>query len=193
MTTSSRDIIAERTRTIDQIKRLYAVVMGYSVTSCFTNMYACARIISSDMTIGISIILAQGLVFVSLIALFYLGAERLLDKRYLQADSKVPSRHGLLFDLLCLGATAAWFVILADTFPNVSQASLTAGDLRHGMRLFIINLLVLTPPTAFWSWFSLSASGGIVEQVFAQVSARTCGGFFSTLYRRSLFSAGFRD
>ena len=37
-TPDTNQIIGERTRTIDQIKRLYAVVMGYAVTTCFSNI-----------------------------------------------------------------------------------------------------------------------------------------------------------
>lgn len=139
----AREIIAERTRTIDQIKRLYAVVMGYAVTTCFSNIYACARNIGFDDTIGLSIILAQGITFVSLITLFFLGAERLLDTRYLQADSRVPSPSGLLFDLFSLGLTAAWFVVLANTFADASKGQLKDTDLQAELGAFITNLLIL--------------------------------------------------
>jgi len=140
---NAREIIAERTRTIDQIKRLYAVVMGFAVTTCFANIYACARTVGFDDKIGISIILAQGVTFVSLITLFYLGAERLLDTRYLQADSRVPSRLGLLFDLFSLGLTAGWFVVLANTFTDPSKGPLTNQTLRDELDAFVTNLLIL--------------------------------------------------
>jgi hypothetical protein len=33
-------VLSERARTIDQLKRLFAVVMGFAVTTCFTNAYS---------------------------------------------------------------------------------------------------------------------------------------------------------
>jgi len=119
------------------------VVMGFAVTTCFANIYACARTVGFDDKIGISIILAQGVTFVSLITLFYLGAERLLDTRYLQADSRVPSRLGLLFDLFSLGLTAGWFVVLANTFTDPSKGPLTNQTLRDELDAFVTNLLIL--------------------------------------------------
>jgi hypothetical protein len=110
-------IRAERTRTIDQVKRLYAVVMGYAVTSCLSNIYGCGKMTGFRVDAALLALLAQGFTFVSLAALFYLGAERMLDSRYLGVDSPVPTRRGLLFDLMSLGVTAGWLVILADTFP----------------------------------------------------------------------------
>ncbi len=117
MVVTAAQILGERTRTIDQVKRLYAVVMGYAVTTCFSNIYACAKVLGFDLDTPLLALLAQGLTLISLATLFYLGSERLLDTRYLGPDSPVPSRHGLLFDLASLGLTAGWFVILADTFP----------------------------------------------------------------------------
>src|SRR5215469_15893281 len=141
----NQQVMADRTRTIDQIKRLYAVVMGFALTTCFANMYQCAKII--DIFSSYSIILvAQGVAFVTLILLFYLGAERLFDNRYLRVESRVPRRSGLLIDLFTSGATAVWFVILADTFPDAmkynNQESMEAA-LAHNISFFAVNLLLL--------------------------------------------------
>ena len=89
---------------------------------------------------------AQGVSFVTLIVLFYLGAERLLDNRYLNVESRVPTRFGLLIDLFTCGATAVWFVILADTFPDtVKHADQTGMELAltGNLSYFTLNLLIL--------------------------------------------------
>jgi hypothetical protein len=147
-TPEKSQIYAERTRTIDQIKRLYAVIMGYSATTCLSNIYSNGKLIGWD-SYGLSIFIAQGIVFVSLITLFYLGAERMLDMRYLQPESRVPSRFGLLSDLLSCGITAAYFVVLADTFPDftplgsVPAAIDVTQKIEENFTSFIHNLLVL--------------------------------------------------
>jgi hypothetical protein len=66
----------------------------------------------------IFIVVSELLSFISLIALFFLGTERLLDSTYLNIRSDLPTRGVLLFDLIWLGLTAALFVILADTIPD---------------------------------------------------------------------------
>jgi hypothetical protein len=146
----NRQVLADRTRTIDQIKRLYAVVMGFALTTCFGNMYQCARVAGILSYPSYVIILAQGISFVSLISLFYLGAERLFDNRYAQRDSRVPTRWGLLTDLFTTGITAAWFVVLADTFPDASKVQPTpeaVNDFQDAIRgnifVFSLNLLIL--------------------------------------------------
>lgn len=148
-------IRAERVRSIDQVKRLYAVVMGYGVTTCFSNIYACAKVLNFDLEHALLPLIAQGFVFVSLVALFYLGAERMMDARYLSENSPVPTPKGLLFDLAALGATAGWLVILADSFPvapsapfgddpdGVRQAAAFAARVVTGQANFTHNLLVL--------------------------------------------------
>src|SRR5581483_11460536 len=100
----------ERVRTVEQIKRLYAVAMGFAATACLTGIYGCARVVGFGDTYALSILAAQGIAFVTLITLFYLGNERLFEIRYLRPDSPVPTRRGLLIDLAACGAEiAAYF------------------------------------------------------------------------------------
>jgi hypothetical protein len=138
-------ILAERGRTIDQIKRLYAVVMGYALITCFTNAYLCYRALDKYSWDANSILIAPVISFTSLIALFFLGAERMLDRKYLQESKpKPPTRAGLLIDLATLGISAAWFVILANIFqPPTGTAKLTIGNLHEFQTRFINAVLVL--------------------------------------------------
>ena len=84
--------------------------------------------------------------------LFALGAERFLDRTYLQAKSVVPTRRTLFFDLLTLGLTAALFVILSNIFqaPPASD-KLDLGQLRGFQSHFINYLLGFMPWTVFAS------------------------------------------
>jgi hypothetical protein len=139
-------VLGERIRTIDQIKRLYAVVMGLAVLNCVNNAYVCARQLQYGAWEEYSILIAEIFSFISLITLFYLGAERMLDRRYLHPKSGMPKRTTLLFDLFTLGITAAWFVALANTFPR--PAAVTSGeiatmrDLVHDYFGYFILLLI---------------------------------------------------
>jgi len=141
----NQQVSGDRTRTIDQIKRLYAVVMGFALTTCFANIYQCVKITHVYSSYSVTL-LAQGVCFVTLIVLFYLGAERLLDNRYLRIESQVPSRFGLFIDLFIIGTTAILFVILADTFPDLNiykdQPSMETA-LAYNIRLFTAVLLLL--------------------------------------------------
>jgi hypothetical protein len=137
-------IIAERGRTIDQIKRLYAVVMGYALTACVANAYLCERALQQASWEARSIIIAPVICFVSLMALFYLGAERLLDRKYLRHDSHRASKTGLLADLMTLALSAGWFVVVANIFQApVSPNKLDIAALRKFQEDFINGLLVL--------------------------------------------------
>ena len=137
-------IIAERGRTIDQIKRLYAVVMGYALTTCVATAYLCDRAVQQASWEARSIIVAPVLCFVSLMALFYLGAERLLDRKYLRHDSRRPSRAGLFADLMTLALSAGWLVVVANIFQApVNPNKLDILALRQFQRDFINGLYVL--------------------------------------------------
>jgi hypothetical protein len=137
-------IIAERGRTIDQVKRLYAVVMGYALTTCVANAYLCERALQPATWEARSIIIAPVLCFASLMALFYLGAERLLDRKYLRHDSRRPSRAGLCADLMTLALSAGWFVVVANIFQApVSPKTLDLSALRQFQSDFINGLFVL--------------------------------------------------
>jgi hypothetical protein len=136
-------VLADRGRAIEQVKRLYAVVMGFAVWSCITDAYRYARLLldsSYKEWNAYSILAAQALACISLIALFYLGAERMLDRRYLQHDSPVASRFGFWFDLFTLGSIALWFAILANTFPTAQPS---VDEVYSYFRLFLLFLLIL--------------------------------------------------
>jgi hypothetical protein len=133
-------IIAERARTLDQIKRLYAVVMGFAVTSCVQRAYSSLPPLSMASLDVVGVLFAQGIAFVSLIVLFYLGAERMLDIKYLQPTSPLPRRRELLFDLFQLGATAVMFVVLAHSLPD-GKPRLDA--ILAGQDEFTLNLIIL--------------------------------------------------
>jgi hypothetical protein len=79
----------------------------------------------------------------SLIALFALGAERFLDRKYLQPDSPSPKAMTLFADLLTLASTAGVFVILANVFPApAAQKTLKLDDL-HALQSHFISYLEL--------------------------------------------------
>jgi hypothetical protein len=133
-------ILAERTRTLDQVKRLYAVVMGFAVTSCVQRGYSSLPPLTYTSFDVVFILFAQGIAFASLIVLFYLGAERMLDIKYLQPTSPAPRRRELLFDLFQLGMTAVMFVVLAHSIPE-NEPTLAA--VLAGQREFTLNLIIL--------------------------------------------------
>jgi hypothetical protein len=114
-------IIDERIRTIEQIKRLYAVIMGFAITQIIANQYGVIQSPGYDWRSELSYLVAQGVCFATLITLFYLGAERMLEARYLRDDSPVPTRLGLLADLVTLAIQGFLFVILANTVPDFHQ------------------------------------------------------------------------
>jgi hypothetical protein len=123
----------ERVRAIEQVKRLYAVVMGFAIWSCITNAYQCGRKIwhvAPDWSAH-SILAAQVVAFLSLVALFYLAAERMLDRKYLRRDSPIPNPADLLVDLASIGGPAIGFVAIANIFPSIlftsSETELLAG------------------------------------------------------------------
>jgi hypothetical protein len=143
---TAQQVFEERVRTVEQIKRLYAVAMGFAATTCLTNIYGCARAVGFADTYSLSILAAQGIAFVSLITLFYLGNERLFEIRYLRPDSPVPTRLGLLIDLAACGVTASYFIVLSNTFPDPAGAARSAsfgGEIAAYLHTFARNLLIL--------------------------------------------------
>lgn len=136
-------LYADRIRFIDQIKRLYAVVMGFAVISCFSNVYLVMRSMENNRYEAFWVLFAEVSSLLSLIALLYLGAERLLDTRYLHYQNQAPSRLSLAIDLLSLATTAIWFVILANTFPDSRKAPITIDDVWHYQEIFIEFLCIL--------------------------------------------------
>jgi hypothetical protein len=143
---SAQQIFEERVRTVEQIKRLYAVAMGFAATACLTGIYGCARVVGFGDTYALSILAAQGIAFVTLITLFYLGNERLFEIRYLRPDSPVPTRRGLLIDLAACGVTASYFVVLGNTFPDPAAAARIAdfgAEIAAYFHTFVRNLLLL--------------------------------------------------
>lgn len=140
-------VVAERVRTVEQIKRIYAVVMGFALTTCITNAYGCARAAEFEWN-ATFLLTAQVFAFISLISLFLLGAERLLDRKYLQPRSELPTLLHLWFDLATLGIAAIWFVILANSFPAVPSVPEEIGEpmrmkITANLRPFTISLIVL--------------------------------------------------
>lgn len=111
-------LFAERVRSIDQIKRLYAVIMGYVLTNCATNIYHSLSSHPQPSPQLYTIIAAQSITLTSLLFLFYLATERTLDTRYLNIRRiSVPNRFFLLVDLFTIFGTAAFFVVLSNSFP----------------------------------------------------------------------------
>jgi len=138
-----KQLSADRIRTIDQIKRLYAVVMGFAVTTSISNVYNAVKSSGFDPSVSF-VILSDEFAFISLIVLFFLGTERFYDARYLRPDSRPASLRGLFLDLSASGISAGFFVILAETFSLQDPG--TALDLPHVMAMqheFFRNLLGL--------------------------------------------------
>lgn len=138
------NVLAERGRAIEQIKRLYAVVMGFAVVRIISQIYDCVHALLTKNLLDwnlAAILLAQFVAFISLIALFFLGAERMLDRKYLRETCiDPPTRLGLWFDLLTLGITAVLFLILANVFPG---QPIDAKDVPRYFGYFIVWLLII--------------------------------------------------
>jgi hypothetical protein len=115
---NNQRIIDERIRAIEQIKRLYAVIMGFAITQLIGNQYAVTQTSHYSWRVELPFLVAQTVTFGTLITLFYLGAERMLEARYLRADSPVATRWGLLIDLVMLATQGFMFVFLANTVPG---------------------------------------------------------------------------
>ena len=137
---------ADRSRTLDQIKRIYAVVMGFGATECIKNVFFSTFHVPEAERLSAALLFGSfGVAFLSLLTLFFLGAERYLDGRYLSADREA-SRVGVGFDLLNLNVTAVWFVVLSQSFPATSATGPITMVLseRHAAHLpFIGNLIWL--------------------------------------------------
>jgi hypothetical protein len=115
-------LLTDRTRAMEQIKRLYTVIAGFAATAFLINSVAFIRALDSKAGNEPYAILASELVaFFSLLILFLFGAERLLDTKYLQPKSPVPSWYGLTWDVVSLIATVGWFVVLAHLLPTAAQ------------------------------------------------------------------------
>ena len=144
-------VIADRARTLDQIKRLYAVVMAFALTTSVGNAYLCERALETKTLAARVIIFGPVFCLGSILILFCLGAERFLDLKYVQLKSKRATWQGLALDLATLGATAGVFVVLANSFqplpfadqPPTLGGRLTMADLSRELDLFLFNLIVL--------------------------------------------------
>lgn len=120
-------ILEERIRVVEQIKRLYAVIMGFAATLCITNIFVCIKITQNDPSITFTMV-TYGFCYTSLMTLFYLGMERHLDTKYCRVDSAVPTRTQIVLDLLCLMVPSIWFIVLAY---SVVAPSITGFDVKY--------------------------------------------------------------
>jgi hypothetical protein len=137
-------IIADRARTLDQIKRLYAVVMAFALTTSVANAYLCERALETKTLATRLIIFGPVFCLGSILILFCLGAERFLDLKYVQLASKRATWKGLALDLAALGATAGVFVVLANSFqPPPPGVLLKTADLALDQSVFLFNLVIL--------------------------------------------------
>ena len=134
----------ERVRAIEQIKRLYAVVIGFAVFSGISNSVQIARVIWKDGVPyeALSFLVTEVLVILSLVALFALSSERMLERRYLRPYSPVPTALHMLFDLFTIGIPAVCFVILASIFPNLQDVADNPGLLQSYFKLFCWTLAI---------------------------------------------------
>jgi hypothetical protein len=135
-------ILNERSRTIDQIKRLYTVVMGFSLTTAVGNAYLCERAVEMKSFEVRFILFGPVFCLGSILVLFCLGAERFFDQKYLHPTSERPNWGGLTLDLAVLGAAAGIFVVLANSFQPVASP-FKLDDLYKDQLLFILNLAIL--------------------------------------------------
>jgi hypothetical protein len=146
-------IITDRTRAIEQFKRFYAVIAGFAAVTFLNNAILCVRHLepASGIALGYGILIAQLISFFSLLILFVFGAERLLDMRYLQPNSEVPSWSSLVTDIFSLLITVGWFAVLANLLPVPTVTNpggdlprppptVKLDDLRDSLRLFFYAL-----------------------------------------------------
>lgn len=146
-------IYAVRGRTVDQIKRLYAVVMGFALTTCFANAFLCVRRVDPAEARSYIILCVAVFCFVSLISLFYLGAERMLEAKYLGLKSRPAKPRELLGDIATLWVTAAIFVVIANSFPETSQSKpLAPGAVDKFLAEFIWYLAALYVADILFLW-----------------------------------------
>lgn len=78
-----------RVPAIEQIKRLCAVVIGFAVFSGISNSVQIARVIGTDGVPyePLSFLVTEVLMILSLVALFALSSERMLERGYLRPYS----------------------------------------------------------------------------------------------------------
>ena len=140
-------ILMERTRAIDQVKRLYTVMVGFATITLLTNVVANVRTLDPGApAMEAYIILASLIVsFFSLLILFIFGAERLLDVRYLEVGKPAPKWPGLMWDVISLLGTAAWFGVVANLLPVATSRvpTISIDQLREAQSVFITFLIVL--------------------------------------------------
>ena len=171
-------ILNERSRTIEQVKRIYAVVMGFAAWSCITNTYQCARRLvdlSPQPWDSYLMLAAQFVAFTSLIALFYLGAERMLDRKYLREDSLVPKWRGLWLDLFTLGTSALFFAVLANSYPY-SSLPITSADVKSSLYIYFKDFVILLAVLYVWDIFSLLLQGSLLGRDIASRELRKAYG-----------------
>lgn len=139
-------IIADRTRAVEQVKRLYAVIVGFSTITFLTGAITCLRALNAtDRIEAYGILLSQSICFFTLLILFVFGAERLLDLRYLQQNSPVPAWQALFGDVVCVLFTASWFAILANMLPVAVGTPPLLGlpELEKSQELFVSALAAI--------------------------------------------------
>lgn len=141
---SDDDLLKDRGRALDQVKRLYAVVMGFAITCAITGAVTCIRKLPWSMSSwDVYLVLAsQVFILLSLLSLFFLAAERILDRRYLQKNRVTPTWRLFLLDLITIGGPAIIFLVIGNTFPTYSDWANVA-EMRSATA------------TTFW-WFTSS-------------------------------------
>lgn len=90
---------SERGRSIDQLKRLYAVVMGFALTAGMAR--AASREIEIVSFEGLAILL-NIFTIISISILVFLSAERHLENKYVLCEIYDPPLRTLSFDLLAM-------------------------------------------------------------------------------------------
>ena len=139
-------VATDRTRAIEQIKRLYSVIVGFATITFLSGAVFCIRNMDGQNPgEAYGILISQATCFFTLLVLFVFGAERLLDLRYLQVTSAVPSWKALFGDVACVLFTASWFAVLANLLPVAKGAPplVQLTDLEESQKLFVHALLAI--------------------------------------------------
>ncbi|RYG89593.1 MAG: hypothetical protein EON59_01240 [Alphaproteobacteria bacterium] len=157
---------AQRGRTVDQLKRLYGVLMAFATTACVNNAFNCAKLTGYEWRIFVPLG-CQALTFVLMIAPTYFIAEYYLDYKYLLKPDDTKKLRVVLFDLGATIPLAILFLILSQGFPldQLKSVSALAGS---GYKASLVDRIIGEGQiTFFWAllvlnvWDLLVMLGGI--------------------------------
>jgi len=122
-----------RTRSIDNLQRLYTVVVSLAITESLRRLFLTSQSLTLESAIAV-------LSLIVTIIPFYHGANRYLDATYVTGERSEPRSGALMFDFIAIFSEALVFFILAVLIADAKTFfSILAG-------LFMLD--------AIWVWLT---------------------------------------